>query len=226
MIRNGFYFPTAATTDEKQIIEVDVEKTYRILSDLGCTSYGKRSVKKEIMAALFFISLPDDYLSQFHSNTTDFDVVTSGLSVLNKKAKKQVGYLRPFDNFWYFIHDYERISKSFKNDVSIEVRSQSLETARLKVGNLYDRLCNENQERFLKNAKGVNADFLFILMYWYTIRKSQRGLLKPQKELAIIWNIPTRTFKRKMAFLKAIDIPTAEYIERRCKLYLDLLELV
>jgi hypothetical protein len=197
------------TKDEEEIVKEDFEAMYKLFQDENFTLYGRKSIKHELKAYLFFLTIPTKYLSQFDADTTDFEIIEKGREVVKKKIKKLSDpNCFPFDNYLHFVYDSERTRASFKDNVPAEVVARAGFDAMAGVAKILEKIFTLNHKRTKNKVKGVNFDYLSLLMYFYIIEKNNgKGkILKSQKELASIWNIPLRTLKRKMSFLYKIDI--------------------
>lgn len=200
---SGFCLPE----ETRQTLEKDIYEIYKYLSDAGFTSYGRKSIKHEILSYLFFLNIPNEFLPQFDGlSELDKKILITGRNALKKKIRNAAGVGCPFDNYLYFVHDSERIHASFKDNVPADVVRRAWFDAMPMVAKTAEKIFTLNHKRTKKKVKGVNFDYLSLLMYFYIIEKKNGKILKTQKELACIWNIPLRTLKRKMSFLYKIDI--------------------
>lgn len=194
----------------KKIIWEDFRGAHKCLRDRRFTFYGGKSIKKELSAFVFFITAPPEILPQFAGNETDLKILREGREIFEKKTTKLLGMSRsPFvsdEYFGLFINNPEKMRASFRDNVPDDVVLNAWKEANPKVVKLRDKVREVNRERLKNDAKGVNLDYLSLLICFYTIKKGNGKILKSFKELASLWSIPLRRLKTKMAFLYRIDI--------------------
>lgn len=202
----GLYLPK----DIEETFKSDFEDIYKQLCDMKFTSYGRKLIKHELKSFLFFLNVPEIILHQFDGDEPDFNAINEGWKVFNKKKTKLLGLKRcpfAFDPHFGFIYDSEKIRGSFKDNVSLDAMQDAWDDAKKEVVGLENKVSAINLKHIKNKVKGVNFDYLSLLMYLHLIEKhnGKGKVLKTYKEMAALWGIPYITFKRKMAFLYKTD---------------------
>lgn len=145
----------------------------------------------------------DDYMGVFK-------LLSEGGKIWHKKRAKEEG-VKPsvmlYDEYWYFILNVDKLFDSLQERIPERMATDILERAykecREGWNKLYDAAGKHQSEH-----QYMNMNYFHILTLFYAIEKFSRKkyeaqiLLKTREELATIWDIPLRTLKRKMKFLK------------------------
>lgn len=204
---NGLRLPK----EIKEVVKEDFKKWYKFYSDLKFTLFGRKTVKDSLKAYLLFGTLPKQVLPLYPCSGGDLKKLKEGREIFTKKLTKLLGgkcFSRlGWDRYIDLCIDFKKIRASFKTNLPDDVILSVWLDATPEVLKLIDeKIWALREERFKKRVKDVNGDYLWLLTRFYVIKKEEGKILKPLKELATIWNIPLRTLKRKMSFLKKIDV--------------------
>lgn len=190
------------------ILKAEIRRHYTMLQNVGLFKFGRKSIKLNVMACLFYLAIPDVYRSQIDSNPTYLEAIKRGREAIRVKNANWAGGTNYFfDKYQDFLFEPEKIRASFRDNVPPDVMEYVWQAVKIDTSKLYHKISNIELERAEKKEKGVNYNYLSLLIFFYIIKKKgAKKLLKTIDEIAKIWDIPLRTFKRKIAFLHEIDV--------------------